>query len=171
MEAHILSAAMKAFNMASLEDEPSSPLFPEGSADLDPPKRREVLLLALREVLSPLVDLSFPTSPSMCDSDQVRAYAREVLSLGLMFLEFCDAVWEGDGLRNLRCWKFFLLLFKASHRTNYALEAFTPRMKNQLLWSRTVNTSGRPGHNIPCDLHMEHINRECKNAMVCLGQV
>ena len=46
---------------------------------------------------------------------------------------------------------------------------FTPRMQQQLLWSRTVNTQGRPGKNISCDLHMEHINRECKNAINVLG--
>ena len=26
-----------------------------------------------------------------------------------------------------------------------------------------------PGKNIPCDLHMEHLNRECKNSMRGLG--
>ena len=50
-------------------------------------------------------------------------YARETLSLGLLFLEFKDAVKEGDGTRVLRCWKYFLLLFHASGHTNYCLEA------------------------------------------------
>ena len=71
-------------------------------------------------------------------------------------------------------WKFLLPIFKSTGRTNYSLEAFTvlaqyyyllsPRMATQLAWSRTVNTYGRPGRNISCDLHLEHLNREVKNA-------
>ncbi len=36
-------------------------------------------------------------------------------------------------------------------------------MKQQLQWSWTINTHGRPGKNISCDLHMEHLNRTCKD--------
>ena len=38
----------------------------------------------------------------------------------------------------------------------------------QLLWNRTVNTLGRPGKNVPCDL-LEHLNRECKGSISGLG--
>ena len=39
----------------------------------------------------------------------------------------------------------------------------------QLLWNRTVNVHGCPEKNIPCDLHMEHLNRECKGSISGLG--
>ena len=39
----------------------------------------------------------------------------------------------------------------------------------QLMWSQTVNIHGRQGKNIPCDLHMEHLNRECKGSFAGLG--
>lgn len=42
-------------------------------------------------------------------------------------------------------------------------------MKEQLIWERTVNIQGRPGKNVPMDLHMEHINRAYKGAMATLG--
>lgn len=42
-------------------------------------------------------------------------------------------------------------------------------MKNQLLWSRTVNVNGLREKNIPMDLHMEHRNRELKCAIAHLG--
>ena len=94
-------------------------------------------------------------------------------------MEFTDAIREGDGIRILRCWRYFLPTFKSTKLTNYSIEAFTmlaqyqlfytPRMQQQLMWSHTVNTRGLPGHNLPCDLHMEHINRECKKAMQTLG--
>ncbi len=32
-----------------------------------------------------------------------------------------------------------------------------------------MNTHGRPGKNISCDLHMEHLNSTCKNAIGILG--
>ena len=74
---------------------------------------------------------------------------------------------------------YLLLLFKASGRTNYSIEALTilshyylilpPRLAEQLKWSRFVNTHGLPSHNISCDLHMEHLNREAKTAIQGLG--
>lgn len=39
----------------------------------------------------------------------------------------------------------------------------------QLKWSRMVNVHGRPGKNIAADLHMEHLNRECKSSLSGLG--
>ena len=70
-------------------------------------------------------------------------------------------------------------LFRVSGRKNYTIEAFSmlcnvsillsPRQVQQLLWSRCINTRGKPGKNIPMDLHMEHLNRACKNAISGLG--
>lgn len=106
------------------------------------------------------------------EKDHVLAYAKELLTLGLLYLEFVDSIHEGDGYRILRCWKYFLLTFKATNKRKYAIQAstlllqyyfiFSERMKKQLLWSRTVNRSGR---NIPMDLEMEHLNRELKGAI------
>ena len=45
----------------------------------------------------------------------------------------------------------------------------SPRQKHQLLWSRFVNIHGKVGHNIANDLHMEHLNRVCKNAVRRVG--
>ena len=111
--------------------------------------------------------------------DTVHEYAKEVVGLGLLLFEFNDSVREGDGDRILWCWSFFLPLFKASDKTNYAVEAFTllaqekyllsPRMAMQLKWSRTINVHGRPGKNISVDLHMEHLNHECKQSISGLG--
>ena len=101
-------------------------------------------------------------------------YSRESLTFGLLLYEFEDAIKEGDGKRVERCWKVFLLIFKASNRNKYALEAvtlitniqlFPPRLSQQLIWSRFVNTVGQPAHKKPCDLHMEHLNRTAKEAL------
>ena len=106
------------------------------------------------------------------------SYAMDVMSLGLLCHGFHDAVREGDGDRIIRYWHFLLPVFKHSGRRNYALEGFnllvqmlvlSSRKAAELKWSRTVNTVGRGGHNIPCDLHMEHLNRHLKCMITNLG--
>ena len=102
-EAHILTAAMEVFGMSSLDDQPSRNNFPEGSVDLTPFQRRDVLLNAIQKILDTFVELSFPTPASEPDTDCVRGYARDVLTMGLLFMEFSDAIQEGDGHRILQC--------------------------------------------------------------------
>lgn len=94
-------------------------------------------------------------------SDKVQCYATELLSYGLLYTEFSDAIREGDGLRVLRCWRYLMLFFKAHRRYNYSIEAvnllsqyhffLTPRQAEQLLWSRFINTHGIPGRNIAAE--------------------
>lgn len=85
-----------------------------------------------------------------------------------MWLAFNNAIKEGDGDRILTCYKFILHIFKAGRCFNYCKETillltqyhclFSDRQKAQLKWSRCVNTKGHKGGNIPCDLHLEHLN-------------
>ncbi len=170
---------MKMFGMASLDDKPNSSDFPENCTSLPPNERWKLLQLAIEGIVNNHIDINFPNPTTEDDDDNVRAYAKELTSLGLLLMEFIDGVREGDGERILRCWRYFLPIFKVSGRTNYSIEAFnllfkyeycfTPRMKEQLVWERTVNTHGKPGKNISMDLHMEHINRACKTQMGTLG--
>ena len=184
VETHVVAAAMQLFEMSSLDDTPCTTLFPDGCADLTSLERRRLLMVALRELVEHFVDIKAifkeaVAAQSQSNADRVRAYACEVLSLGLLLMEYNDGIREADGVRILRCWRYFLPIFKASNRTNYSVEAFTllaqhkylfsPRMAQQLQWSRTVNVHGRPGKNIPADLHMEHLNRLCKDAISGLG--
>lgn len=141
-------------------------------------EKNEKLHQFTRKIVSKFVNLHLINEPSSSTTDSVFDYAREVITLALMYAEFHDAIREGDGERLIRCWKFLLPLFKASNRKNYALEALhllaqyyillPPRLAQQLAWSRCVNTTGKPGCNIPMDLHMEHLNRPCKMAVANL---
>ena len=179
LEAHICEAAMKTFKMSSLDGEPSAEFFPAGSDLLSPEQRWKVMSLAMKQLIDKFINISYPSASKVKDDDHILAYAKEVMSLGLLLVEFNDGIREGDGERIIRCWRYFLPLFKACGRKNYVVEAFnllfqyeylfTPRMKQQLLWDRTINVHGRPGKNVAMDLHMEHINRECKKAMGTLG--
>lgn len=108
----------------------------------------------------------------------VHNYATDLLSMSLVWHSFHDAIREGDGDRILLYWKVLLPIFLKEHHYNYAKEAFlliarsqflSERQVTELLWSRTVNTHGRKGCNIPCDLHMEHLNRRLKYMIDNLG--
>lgn len=129
------------------------------------------------------IDPTDPIDPivPICPTNRstVYNYTREVISLGLLYFNFKDAVREGDGERVLLMWKYFLLLFRATGHKNYAMEALTlltqcfatlpPNLAEQVKWCRFINVHGQPGRNISCDLHMEHLNRLVKTAVEGLG--
>lgn len=118
-------------------------------------------------------------SDDTSDSNKVTLYAMQVLSLGLIWHNFHDAIKEGDGNRIIQCWKFLLLAFKATNRKNYSIEALnlllqvnyllSPREAAQVKWCCTVNTTNFQGHNVPMDLHLEHLNRRLKSAIRNMG--
>lgn len=115
------------------------------------------------------------------DDNRISGYAIELLTLALLYLEFKDSIREADMNQIYNCWKFMFLLFRASGKTNYATETFqvlynysfllSPRQKQQLLWSQCINTSGRQGKNVAMDIHMEHLNSACKDAISGLGAI
>lgn len=177
LEAHILTAAMEIFEMDSLNDEPhNASLF--STADMTTAQKCDEFLKAVMIIVNSVVDISFDRR-NITNTDGVFSYACDIASLGLLLEEFNDSIREGDGDRIIRCWKYFLLIFRITGRTNYAIEAFillcqyyflfSPRMAAQLKWSRTINTCGKPGRNISCDLYMEHLNRNVKCGMAILG--
>jgi len=107
-----------------------------------------------------------PVNTTMLEAT-VNEYTAELITLGLLWHGFHDAIREGDDDRISMYWKFLLPVFKEENHHNYAKEAFililqskilSPRKLCELKWNRTVNTHGKPGHNVPCDLHMEHLN-------------
>ena len=102
------------------------------------------------------------------------AYAKRLLSMGCFFLEYHDAIKQGDGLRVLHCWCYLLPIFLGTGRTNFSWEilnmlyqqvTLSPRLSSQLLWSRFINVHGLPACNISADLHMECLNRIAKDAI------
>ena len=179
---HILCAAMKELQMSSLEDDPQSCMIPENVSELSTEERNEILNNIAENLVNELVNLS-PTfqvkkEQPKPDEDHVFEYARELVSLGLLYMNYRDAIREGDGLRVLLVWKFMLPIFRATSRWNYSIEAFhtlanvkllPPRQAHQAIWSRFVNLRNKPASNIPCDLHNEHLNRLCKGCVKRLG--
>lgn len=153
-------------------------IFPQTTNEQDDPKARKSKASTSKASTS-IRDTSESGDPTRVPVDGVHLYAREVLSLGLIWHGFHDAIREGDGDRILSYWKFLLVLFKSTNHRNYAKEAvnlllqyhytLSDRKKAQLKWSRCINTRGFPGANIPCDLHMEHLNRRLKSVIRGMG--
>ncbi|XP_065912891.1 uncharacterized protein [Dysidea avara] len=110
--------------------------------------------------------------------DGVHIYGTDVLTLGLLWLGFSDAIKEGDGDKVFVYWKFLLLVFKSGGCRNYSIEAvkllyqthtLSPRLAAQLKWGRFINTHGRQGCNISGDLYLEHLNNRLKGTLCNLG--
>ena len=102
------------------------------------------------------------------------------MEYGLLLFNFKDSASEGDGDRNLRCWKFFLLYLKNDkHSTKYALEAvyllfqvnalLSPKAAHELKWNWSVKLKNCLQRNIPLDLLLEFFNRILKEAVKKLG--
>jgi len=133
------------------------------------------------QIVKSFVRINHPkesASSPTCINDSKFNYATDLMTMCLLWHGFHDAVKEGDGDRIIMYWKVLLPVFQQHGNYNYAKEAFmllaqtyflSERKVMELKWSRTVNTTGRGGCNIPCDLHMEHLNRRLKYMLGNIG--
>ena len=86
--------------MASLEDTPSKEFFSKESTQKGSVQRRTILINALSKLASQCVDLNLVFKEDLSADtrqpvDAVKEYAKEVLSLGLLFMEFNYSIREG----------------------------------------------------------------------------
>ena len=169
---YITGAIMKQLNITDPDVHSSSIIEEFWVYSEEEPRQKMDNILS--DFIEEYVDIKYNLGKSTRDArDKVLEYTKQVLSTGCIYLEFVDAVREGDSERVLRCWKYLLVIFHNTNRHNYAKEAIsllyqyyhnflTPHQMEQLLYSRFVNTVGLPGRNVSADLHMEHLNREIK---------
>ena len=126
VEAHIVIAAMKLREMATLSDVPSTKYLPQGEVTWTQTdeERKTIIDDITATIVDSFVFLDY--NASSCDAtvtkDSVYSYATQLLTLGCFYLEFRDAIKEGDGLRVLRCYRYMLPMFVSSGRKNYAIE-------------------------------------------------
>ena len=177
---YILVACMQMLEMDSLSDVPTAEEFGfsvDSWMNSDITRRSEIYWFC-QAFVDRHVDFSYHTVKAR-SSDDVINYSNDVISLGLFYSNYKDTVKEGDGQRVKLCWKYLLPVFKALDKRNYSGKVLrmlyscnymlSPRQSQQLLYSRFINTHGLPGRNIAADLHMEHLNRACKDAIKGLG--
>lgn len=123
---HILSAAMEILNMSELTSIPDSELVDENTWMSSLEERKEIFSSLCHKVVDTYTNFKFDwQSPLEPATDGVFTYAVELMSLGLFYLTFKDAVREGNGDQVIHCWKYFLPIFKASGHTNYSVELFS----------------------------------------------
>lgn len=122
VQSHIVAAAMKMLEMTSVSETPNSPLIPRAYAVWSQPEeqRRDILHTVSTKIVDSFLDLSYNSGENK-QTDQLNLYTKRLLSLGCFYLEFSDAIKEGDGDRVLRCWRYMLPIFVSSRRSNYAL--------------------------------------------------
>ena len=137
--------------------------------------------LLAKRIVEKFVKINLPdeqNADSTQSSDMLYDYSTDLLTFCLLWHGFHDATREGDGDRILRYWKFLMIIFQQQSHYNYANEGLTLAIQSQVLserkraelkWNRTINVSGRKGHNIACDLHMEHLNARLKKVMSNVG--
>ena len=178
---YAIAATLSILKMKYTNDTPSADVIsnPQSLWMQSADHRKAVLDEICQQVVDTFVDFSFGQTNCNNDTDKVEEYGKQLLGIGCFYLEFADAICEGDGNRVLRCWRYLLPIFLGSHRTNYSCEllnmlfqqsyALSPWLSAELLWSRFINVQGCPRKNIPADLHMEHLNRLVKEAIRNLG--
>lgn len=177
MTGYISAAAMDTLAMDDLDATPAIPSAEIAWMENDDERKEHVRALSM-QVVNKFINISF-NKASSTSRDSMHDYGINLLSIGFLYLEMHDAIKEGDGDRVLQCWKYLLPIFHNSGRKHYTIEAFNlllhfhyklpPRLAAELKWSRFVNTQGRPGKNIPVDLHQEHLNRLVKTSIQSLG--
>lgn len=186
ISSHVVAAAMATFQLESTNDTPDDSVLKDADQVWmkEKEERKAIMEELCMQVFDKFISLSFGTMSTSSTyvhsaDDGVSSYSIQLLRIGCLYMEFADAIREGDGEHVIRCWRYFTPVFRAAQCTNYACESFnllyqhlyalSPRLSNQLMWSRFVNVHGRPGRNIPLDLHMEHLNRLAKDAIKNLG--
>ncbi len=187
VECLIVAAAMKMLGMSEMHEIPTTNYAPKGTDTWMEPEceRGKVLNHIIDDFMKTFFSFTYnssasdPQSSSSRQDDRIYLYAKQALSFGLFYLEFRDAIKEGDGDRVLRCYRYMLPIFQNSGRKNYANETLnfllnydyilSKRQAMEFIWTRFINVHGCPGKNIPNDLHCEHQIRICKSAVKSLG--
>ena len=152
--AHILASAMEVVGATNLAELQAS--VTQSSTNSDQLSAIQMITNSIcRQFVKGGIPCNDPGAKRKQSIDPIQQYAMETISMGLLFLEFKDAIREGDGERVLRCWKYFMLLFCATRHSNYCIEALRllvlyyyilpPRYAFQMLSGRFISTHGKEG--------------------------
>lgn len=134
----------------------------------------------LSSIVNKFVDIKYNSAPASSSKDIVFSYAKQLISIGCLYMEFAGAVREGDRQRVMRCWRYFMVVSKQKQEklcdgsSQIVISASvhfvsTDVRRIDVFKPRFINVSGCPGRNISMDLYMEHLNRDIKNGIDHLG--
>ena len=119
---HILSAALSTLKLGDINDQLSGKGFGVSSLEnlwtYTDEERRAVLHSISTTIVENFVWFSFNAPPDVAmREDGIHNYACQLLSIGLFYLSYKDAIREGDGQRVLECWHYLLPVFHNSGRS------------------------------------------------------
>ena len=119
VESHILHLFMRKYNLDTLDSRPpNDSIFGSEFLKKNESERSTIFNKAVYDIVDEYTH-GFEIEQSrkgFRNEDSVQAYAKEFLTLGLLYKEYNDAIHEGDGSRILRCWRYLLLVFKLSNK-------------------------------------------------------
>ena len=102
-------------------------------------------------------------------NDHIQQYVMEMISMGLLFSEFKDAIMgtctEMLETHVLHASVSWFKALKVLHRSFAPTYILPPQHAAQMLWGRFINTHGQEGCNVSADIHIEHLNRLCKESI------
>ena len=95
---------MDFLQMESLNDTPSASILPNAERlwAESKEKRTEILEELCGNIIDRVVSFNLHEEEAK-EQDKIYDYSTKLVSLGLFYMEFCDAIKEGDGERVLRC--------------------------------------------------------------------
>ena len=154
VQSHILAAAMEYLKMSSTSDKPSHSMLQDELWIEKRDTKKDILDLVTKEIVQQFVDLephfltrkrksgdnSSSGDTSFSNDDKGYTYLCELLSFGLMYSEFADAIREADGNRIIQSWRFLMLLFKARQRRNYAIQGLNLLTQYHFFFSNKGNS-------------------------------
>ena len=102
MVGHFIAAALHYFKMDNTNAVPVSDVLSRIEHSKNIKAKKKLFHVLMANFVKTYINITPFNRQQHKDNDQVRAYAKEVLSLGAVLMEFNDAVREGDGERLLR---------------------------------------------------------------------
>ena len=146
-----------------------------------PPDELPLTETRINQLVNQFVDtvIAVPTDEQQPEADHVYNFHRSFVHAALFYHDLRDVIKYEDGPGIIRQWRMWLLLFLASRRRNYSVEAanllanlkadFSKWMAHIATYNRTINSTGIPGHGKPIDQAVEHHNLIIKNALRLSG--
>ena len=112
--------------MTTLSDTPSEDDVSSNVWSSPKEERKKLIMMISKNVIVSAAKVTYNDTQGMTareDGDMVYTHSTHLLSAGLLYLYFRDAIKEGDGERVLKSCRYLLPIFIASARKNYAEEA------------------------------------------------
>ncbi len=190
-ECHLAAAAMTLFSMKEVTDMPAC--FCKAVEWNSDTRKKKVIrniaaavvdkfvfhkMVETLDLVSDGVNSSVNTQTSGVEADGVYNYACNFMKFGYLRRIACITTAAGDGERTIRNWKYSLVVYHDTHKTNYRLEAFlllvavqallSKGLAEQVKWSR-LSLSGGEGKHLDGDYVMELLNKLAKGRIKGLG--